>query len=72
MTAIDWAVIAGYGLIVLILGRLASRPPNSETEYFLAGRTACRLPVAASTWATKLSALTFIGVPGAAISGNFA
>ena len=72
MTAMDWAVIAGYGLIVLILGRLASRPSNSETEYFLAGRTAGRLPVAASTWATKLSALTFIGVPGAAISGNFA
>ena len=72
MTALDWAVIAGYGLVVLLLGRLASRPSNSETEYFLAGRTVGRFPVAASTWATKLSALTFIGVPGAAISGNFA
>ena len=72
MTAADWAVIVGYGLVVLLLGRLAGRSSNSETEYFLAGRTVGRIPVAASTWATKLSALTFIGVPGAAISGNFA
>lgn len=72
MTAVDWAVIVGYGLIVLLLGRRAGRSSNSETEYFLAGRTVGRIPVAASTWATKLSALTFIGVPGAAISGNFA
>lgn len=72
MLAVDWVVIVGYGLIVLLLGRHAGRSSHNETEYFLAGRTVGRIPVAASTWATKLSALTFIGVPGAAISGNFA
>ena len=72
MTSLDWLVVAGYALLVLFLGRLASRTSNSESEYFLAGRDTGPAPVAASTWATKLSALTFIGVPGAAISGNFA
>ncbi|MEM9356002.1 MAG: sodium/solute symporter [Pseudomonadota bacterium] len=72
MTWLDWTIVAGYGLSLLLLGRLASRSSNTESEYFLAGRETGRFPVAASTWATKLSALTFIGVPGAAISGNFA
>ena len=71
MTAVDWTVIGGYGLVVLLLGRLAEGRSNSETDYFLAGRKVGYLPVAGSTWATKLSALTFIGVPGAAIAGNF-
>ncbi len=71
MTAVDWAVIGAYGLVVLLLGRLADGRSNSETDYFLAGRKLGPIPVAGSTWATKLSALTFIGVPGAAIAGNF-
>ncbi|MGH1420055.1 MAG: sodium:solute symporter family transporter [Hyphomicrobiaceae bacterium] len=72
MTAIDWIVLAGYGGVVLVLGLISSRNAKDETDYFLAGRKEGWMPVAASTWATKLSALTFIGVPGAAISGNFA
>ncbi len=79
MATIDWLVIGGYGLVVVLLGFLASRREraraangDNQTEYFLAGREQGWAPVAASTWATKLSALTFIGVPGAAIGGNFA
>lgn len=72
MATIDWLVIGGYGLIVIVFGFLAGGRKPGETEYFLAGREQGWLPVAASTWATKLSALTFIGVPGAAIAGNFA
>lgn len=71
MSAPDWIVICGYGVLLLLLGSLAGSRSKSETEYFLAGRTVGWLPVAGSTWATKLSALTFIGVPGAAIAGNF-
>ncbi len=72
MTSLDWLVLGGYGVVVLALGFLASSRSQNETDYFLAGRKEGWMPVAASTWATKLSALTFIGVPGAAISGNFA
>jgi SSS family transporter len=71
MTAPDWIIISGYGLIVLLLGILASRRAKGETEYFLASHSLGWLPVAGSTWATKLSALTFIGLPGAAIAQNF-
>jgi SSS family transporter len=73
MTVIDWLVIGAYGIIVMLFGFWASRKSGAdETEYFLAGREQGWAAVAASTWATKLSALTFIGVPGAAIAGNFA
>lgn len=72
MTALDWMVLGLYAAAVLALGYAAQARANSETDYFLAGRNEGWATVAASTWATKLSALTFIGVPGAAMSGNFA
>lgn len=72
MPLLDWLIIAGYGAIVLLLGISVSKRTESETDYFLAGRQEGWASVAASTWATKLSALTFIGVPGAAMAGNFA
>ncbi len=72
MTLLDWLVVGGYGVMVLLLGLFAGGRAESATDYFLAGRREGWAPVAASTWATKLSALTFIGVPGAAIAGNFA
>lgn len=72
MTFADWLVIVVYALAVLVLGAKAAGRDASEDDYFLAGRSEGWAAVAASTWATKLSALTFIGVPGAAIAGNFA
>ncbi|MEL7048913.1 MAG: sodium/solute symporter [Pseudomonadota bacterium] len=72
MAWLDVMAIAGYGLAVLLFGLVAGGRTETSSDYFLAGRKEAWGPVAASTWATKLSALTFIGVPGAAISGNFA
>ncbi len=72
MTTLDWLVVAGYGVTILLLGILVSGRSENDTDYFLAGRKEGWAPVAGSTWATKLSGLTFIGVPGAAIAGNFA
>ncbi len=72
MATLDWLILFAYGALVILLGLFASRRGDAQTEYFLAGRDQSWAPIAASTWATKLSALTFIGVPGAAISGNFA
>ncbi len=72
MTAMDWLVVAVYAAAVLAIGLASSGRTETHDDYFLAGRKEGWASVAASTWATKLSALTFIGVPGAAISGNFA
>jgi len=76
MTVLDGLVIAIYAALIIGVGFRAARRggdnASARSEYFLAGRTQGWASVAASTWATKLSALTFIGVPGAAISGNFA
>ncbi len=72
MATLDWLVVVTYAIVILAVGIATARRTQSESEYFLAGRDQGWASVAASTWATKLSALTFIGVPGAAISGNFA
>lgn len=71
MSWLDWLVLCCYAGVVLFLAVAVSSRTQSEADYFLAGRKESWLPVAASTWATKLSALTFIGVPGVAIGGNF-
>lgn len=68
----DWLVILIYALVVFAVGLRAARGVESEDDFFLASRQQGWFSVASSTWATKLSALTFIGVPGAAMSGNFA
>ena len=72
MTYVDWLIITFYFCAVLLLGLRAGRGQTDDTDYYLAGRSQSWQAVAASTWATKLSALTFIGVPGAAIAADFA
>ena len=71
MTWIDWLVILLYGLTVVALGVWAGRREKNTEDFFLAGRSMTWFPVAVSSLATALSALTFIGVPGAAFGGNF-
>lgn len=71
MTWIDWSVLALYGVVVASLGAWAGRQERDTDDFFLAGRSMGWLPVAASSVATALSALTFIGVPGAAFGGSF-
>lgn len=44
---------------------------KNTKDYFLAGRKMSWWPVMISIYATSLSALTFIGVPGAAFAGDF-
>ncbi len=72
MTHFDWIILVLYALTVAGLGAHARRREEGLTGFFLAGRRQGWFSVAASTWATSLSALTFIGVPGAALAGNFA
>ena len=72
MQAIDWAVIAGYATLVLVIGWRVGRGHQTTDELFLGGR---RIPVWAaflSMVATELSAATFIGVPVASYGGDWA
>ncbi|MEE8425543.1 MAG: hypothetical protein V3S11_06920, partial [Elusimicrobiota bacterium] len=71
MHALDWFVIALYAATVVGLGVWAGRKEKNADDFFLAGRQMSWIPVAVSSLATALSALTFIGVPGAAYGGNF-
>ena len=62
-SSLDWLVLAGYFLLLIITGILFSRRQYSTEDYFLARG---RIPLWAagiSFMATALSAATFIGAP---------
>jgi len=72
--AVDWAVIAAYIAGTTLVGhRLQGRQKNTR-DFFLGGRNLPWYAVTASTVATTISAVTFIGVPALvyAKDGNFA
>jgi len=66
----DWLVLAGYLVIVIIIGVLAGRRRGTGDDYFLAGRSMPMWAVAISVLATSQSAATFIGGPQQAYTGN--
>lgn len=68
---LDGLVLAGYSGVVIALGLWAGRKEKGEEDYFLGGRAVHWLAVSISIYATAASALTFIGVPGAAFGGDF-
>lgn len=70
-TGLDWAVVGGYGLLLLLSGIWVSRRKQRSTEdYFLGGRSMPVWAVAVSVLATSLSAATFIGGPQQSYAGN--
>jgi solute:Na+ symporter, SSS family len=72
-TALDWGVLVGYLLLTTWVGhRLRGQQANIK-DFFLAGRSLPWPAVCGSIIATEISAVTFIGVPGAvfALTGNF-
>lgn len=69
----DWSVVAVYIIGTTIVGhRLKGRQKNTR-DFFLGGRSMPWYAVSASTIATTISAVTFIGVPALvyAEGGNF-
>jgi SSS family transporter len=66
----DWAVIAGYFVLVLAIGAWVGRRPMDDQGYFLGGRSMPVWAVALSVVATSLSAVTFIGAPQEAFVGD--
>lgn len=69
----DWAVVAVYIIGTTLIGHRLKGRQKSTRDFFLAGRSMPWYAVAASTIATTISAVTFIGVPALvyAADGNF-
>ncbi|MBC7834468.1 MAG: sodium:solute symporter [Phycisphaerales bacterium] len=68
---LDWAVLAGYFLLLIGVGWYFSRRASKSTsDYFLAARSMPGWAVALSLLATAQSSATFIGVPELSYSGD--
>ncbi|MCR4290671.1 MAG: sodium/solute symporter [Candidatus Scalindua sp.] len=71
ISLLDWVVLLIYAGVVIAFGFLAGKKESTTEDYFLGGRKMPWFAVMISIYATSLSALTFIGVPGAAFEGDF-
>ncbi len=60
---LDWAVVAAYIVVTTIVGHRLKGRQKSTRDFFLGGRSLPWYAVSASTIATTISAVTFIGVP---------
>lgn len=71
LSFLDWSVLAIYCCTVIVIGVVAGKTEKNTEDFFLGGRRMPWWAVMVSIYATALSALTFIGVPGAAYGGDF-
>ncbi len=71
LALLDWVALFLYAAVIVTIGVVSGRKEKDTNDYFLAGRSMPWWAVMVSIYATSLSALTFIGVPGAAYAGDF-
>lgn len=64
MTSFDWIVIALYGVGMLAIGGYYSRRTKSAEDYLLGGRNMNSLVVGLSLFATLISTLSYLALPG--------
>jgi SSS family solute:Na+ symporter len=71
--ALDFAVIAGYFLILLGIGYWAARrEKNVSSDYFLAGRDVGWLAVGASLFASNIGSEHLVGLAGTGAASGLA
>ena len=70
---LDWSIVAAYIIGTTFIGHHLKGRQHTTRDFFLGGRSMPWYSVAASTIATTISAVTFIGVPALvyATDGNF-
>lgn len=70
---LDWAIVAGYIAGTTAVGHHLKGKQHTTRDFFLGGRNLPWYAVTASTIATTISAVTFIGVPALvyAVDGNY-
>jgi len=71
LSALDYAVIAGYLLVITAFGSWFSRFQRTTRDYFLSDHSVPWWAVCFTVVATETSTLTFIGIPASAYTGNF-
>jgi SSS family transporter len=68
----DWLIIFAYLIGVILLGIWFGRDQRNVRDYFLGSKNTPWWGIGLSIVAAETSALTIIGVPGAAFGGNLA
>ncbi|MGF1573350.1 MAG: hypothetical protein ACFCU1_09780 [Sumerlaeia bacterium] len=68
-SVLDWVVVVLYFTLMIGIGWWTARGQAGKRDYFLGGRNLPWWAVGFSIIATETSALTFIGIPAAAIGG---
>lgn len=61
---LDWLVLLGYGGIILSIGYFYARRGQKADEHFTAGRNMSPLLAGVSMYATLLSTIGYIAIPG--------
>jgi solute:Na+ symporter, SSS family len=69
--AVDWAAIAGYLGVLVVMGWYFSRRESSTEQYFLGGRKIPWWAVGLSIFGTSLSAITYLSIPARAFATNW-
>jgi SSS family solute:Na+ symporter len=63
-SVLDWSVVFVYGAVLVGIGFHYSRRQKTTEEYFLAGRNTKAFTAGISLFATLLSTITFMALPG--------
>ncbi len=68
LDAVDWVVIAFYGLSVLSIGVYYSRRTKNTEDYLLGGRTMRSSSIGLSLFASLMSLISYTAIPGELIN----
>jgi solute:Na+ symporter, SSS family len=71
MTPLDWAVIAAYAVLLVVLGWWTARGTDSAASHLRADRSLPAWAVVFSVLATEVSAATYVSVPAAGFTGQW-
>ena len=64
LTLLDWSVLLFYVISLCAIAYSASRQVHAHDDYFLAGRSMSRWPIAMSMYVALFSTNTFVGMTG--------
>ncbi len=64
MTSLDWFVIAAYAVGMLAVGWFYAKRTSTTDDYLLGGRNMSPWKVGLSLFASLLSTITYLAVPG--------
>ena len=68
LTTLDWIVIVGYGVVMVLMGIYYARRQRSSQDFFVGGRSLNSTAVGISLLATLLSTISYLATPGEMIA----